>query len=120
MKISTKGRYALRMMLDIAIHDEGGPVRVKEIASRQEISTKYLQQIVSILARAGYVKSIRSPTQGGYRLSRKPGGVYGGLIPSPDRRQPGTCGMSGRGDEPVSACRSLPYPCSLAGTGQCH
>ena len=71
MLVSTKGRYALRMMLDIAIHDEGGPVRVKEIASRQEISTKYLEQIVSILARAGYVKSIRGP-QGGYRLSRKP------------------------------------------------
>ena len=59
------------MMLDIAIQDEGGPVRVKEIASRQEISTKYLEQIVSILARAGYVKSIRGP-QGGYRLVKKP------------------------------------------------
>ena len=71
MKISTKGRYALRLMLDIAAHDSGEPVRIKEIASRQEISAKYLEQIVAILSKAGYVKSIRGP-QGGYRLTRKP------------------------------------------------
>ena len=69
MKISTKGRYALRMMLDIAVHDTGEPVRIRDIAARQEISVKYLEQIVSVLARAGYVKSIRGP-QGGYRLTR--------------------------------------------------
>ena len=71
MKISTKGRYALRLMLDIAAHDSGEPVRIKEIAARQEISAKYLEQIVAILSKAGYVKSIRGP-QGGYRLTRKP------------------------------------------------
>ena len=71
MKISTKGRYALRLMLDIAAHDSGEPVRIKEIASRQEISAKYLEQIVAILSKAGYVKSIRGP-QGGYCLTRKP------------------------------------------------
>jgi len=71
MKISTKGRYALRLMLDIAAHDSGEPVRIKEIASRQEISAKYLEHIVAILSKAGYVKSIRGP-QGGYRLTRKP------------------------------------------------
>ena len=71
MKISTKGRYALRLMLDIAAHDSGEPVRIKEIASRQEISAKYLEQIVAILSKAGYVKSIRGP-HGGYRLTRKP------------------------------------------------
>ena len=71
MKISTKGRYALRLMLDIAAHDSEEPVRIKEIASRQEISAKYLEQIVAILSKAGYVKSIRGP-QGGYRLTRKP------------------------------------------------
>lgn len=67
MKISTKGRYALRLMLDIGLHGEEGPVRIKEVAARQEISVKYLEQIVSILVKAGYVKSIRGP-QGGYRL----------------------------------------------------
>lgn len=71
MKISTKGRYALRMMLDLAVYDTGDPVRVKDIAARQEISVKYLEQIVSLLAKAGFVKSIRGP-QGGYRLVKLP------------------------------------------------
>ncbi len=71
MKISTKGRYALRLMLDIAVHDTGEPVRIRDIAARQEISVKYLEQIVAVLVKAGYVKSIRGP-QGGYRLARKP------------------------------------------------
>ena len=48
MKISTKGRYALRLMLDIAMHDAAGPVRIKDVAARQEISDKYLEQIVSL------------------------------------------------------------------------
>ena len=64
MKISTKGRYAVRMMLDIAQHDEGEPVRIKDIAARQQISLKYLEQIVSSLVRAGDLQSIRGP-QGG-------------------------------------------------------
>ena len=57
-------------MLDIAAHDSGEPVRIKDIASRQEISAKYLEQIVAVLSKAGYVKSIRGP-QGGYHLTRK-------------------------------------------------
>ena len=61
MKISTKGRYALRLMLDIAMHDAAGPVRIKDVAARQEISDKYLEQIVSVLNKAGYVRSIRGP-----------------------------------------------------------
>ena len=53
MRISTKGRYALRLMLDIAMNDaEGKPVRVKDIAKRQEVSGKYLEQIVSVLTKA--------------------------------------------------------------------
>ncbi len=71
MKISTKGRYALRMMLDIAQHNTGEPVRIKDISARQDISLKYLEQIVSILMRVGYLRSIRGP-QGGYLLTRKP------------------------------------------------
>lgn len=71
MKISTRGRYALRMMLDIAVYDTGEPVRIREIAKRQEISLKYLEQIGAVLVKAGYVKSIRGP-QGGYRLARRP------------------------------------------------
>ena len=71
MKISTKGRYALRLMLDIALHDNEKPVRIKEIAERQQVSDKYLEQMVSVLNKAGFVRSIRGP-QGGYRLARKP------------------------------------------------
>ncbi|MCR4750885.1 MAG: Rrf2 family transcriptional regulator [Eubacterium sp.] len=71
MKISTKGRYAVRMMLDIAQHDAGEPVRIKDIAARQQISLKYLEQIVSSLVRAGDLQSIRGP-QGGYHLTRPP------------------------------------------------
>ena len=57
MRISTKGRYALRLMLDIAMNDaEGKPVRVKDIAKRQEVSGKYLEQIVSVLTKAGYLR----------------------------------------------------------------
>lgn len=79
MKISTRGRYALLMMLDIATNDRGDPVRIKDIAARQGISVKYLEQIVSILTKAGYVKSIRGP-QGGYRLARKPKEYTVGMI----------------------------------------
>ena len=67
MKISTKGRYALRLMLDIALYGGAAPVRIKDIAARQEISAKYLEQIVSALVKAGYLKSIRG-AQGGYQL----------------------------------------------------
>lgn len=69
MKISTKGRYALRLMLDLALHDNDAPIRIKDIALRQNISDKYLEQIISSLNKAGYVKSIRGP-QGGYKLAR--------------------------------------------------
>jgi Rrf2 family protein len=79
MKISTKGRYASRVMLDLAINDTGEPVRLKDIARRQEISEKYLEQIISILNRAGYVKSIRG-AHGGYMLSKKPEGYTIGMI----------------------------------------
>lgn len=69
MRISTKGRYALRLLIDIALNDEGDPIRIKDIARRQGISDKYLEQIVSILNKAGYVRSIRGP-QGGYKLTK--------------------------------------------------
>ena len=79
MKISTKGRYALRLMLDLALNNTGEPVRIKDIAARQEISDKYLEQIISTLNKAGYVKSIRGP-QGGYRLAKEPEKYTVGMI----------------------------------------
>ena len=71
MKISTKGRYALRLMLDLALNNTGEAVSLKDIARRQDISDKYLEQIISILNKAGYVRSIRG-AQGGYMLAREP------------------------------------------------
>ncbi|BCK00889.1 RrF2 family transcriptional regulator [Anaerocolumna chitinilytica] len=71
MKISTKGRYALRLMLDLALHNTGEYVTIKSISARQEISDKYLEQIITQLSRAGFVKSIRG-AQGGYRLAKAP------------------------------------------------
>ena len=68
MKISTKGRYALRLMLDLALHEGEGNVTIKDISARQEISGKYLEQIITQLCRAGYVKSARGAS-GGYRLA---------------------------------------------------
>lgn len=79
MKISTKGRYALRLMLDLALNNTGEPVRIKDIASRQEISDKYLEQIISVLNKAGYVRSLRGP-QGGYKLARDPKEYTVGMI----------------------------------------
>ena len=67
MKLSTRGRYALRMMLDIALHPDETSVSLKSIAERQEISVKYLEQIVTPLVRGGYLRASRG-AQGGYRL----------------------------------------------------
>lgn len=79
MKISTKGRYALRLMLDLAMNEEGNVVRIKDIAARQDISDKYLEQIISILNKAGYVRSTRGP-QGGYTLKKEPKDYTVGMI----------------------------------------
>lgn len=79
MKISTKGRYALRLMLDLAVNNTGEPVSLKDIAKRQDISDKYLEQIISVLNKAKYVKSIRG-AQGGYILTRRPEEYTVGMI----------------------------------------
>jgi Rrf2 family protein len=74
MKISTKGRYALRVMVDLAIHDSGEFIPLKNVSSRQEITIKYLEQIIPLLSKAGYLRSSRGK-DGGYRLAR-PAGEY--------------------------------------------
>lgn len=79
MKISTKGRYALRVMLDLAINNTGEYVKVKQIAARQDISEKYLEQIIALLNKAGYVISTRG-AQGGYRLAKNPEEYTVGMI----------------------------------------
>lgn len=69
MKLSTKGRYAVMAMVDLAANSQGKPVSLAEIAGRQEISLSYLEQLFGKLRRGGLVKSVRGPG-GGYLLSR--------------------------------------------------
>lgn len=71
MMISTKGRYALRVMIDLAEHNTGEYIPLADIAKRQEISEKYLESIVSILSKKGFLDALRGKG-GGYRLKRSP------------------------------------------------
>lgn len=71
MKISTKGRYALRMLVDLAEHRGEGFIALKDIAKRQDISKKYLEQIVSVLNKPDILKTNRG-YQGGYQLAKSP------------------------------------------------
>ncbi len=110
MMVSTKGRYALRVMIDLAEHDDGLYIPLKEIAARQDISEKYLESIVKLLTRNGDLVGVRGKG-GGYRLTRSPeeytvGGILrlteGGLAPV------GCPGLSGRSCERAEDCRTLP------------
>ena len=71
MKISTKGRYALRMMLDLSVYGKDSFVALKDIAERQKISKKYLEQIVPLLNKSGALRTNRG-YQGGYMLAKSP------------------------------------------------
>ena len=110
MMISTKGRYALRVMIDIAEHQHDGYIPLKEIAARQEISEKYLEAIVKSLVKERYLQGLRGKS-GGYRLTRSPeeytvGSILrlteGGLAPVACLEQnPIECSR-------MSECRTLP------------
>lgn len=78
MRVSTKGRYALRMMIEFGLNPDQC-TKISQVAARQGISDKYLEQIVSLLHKAGYVRSIRG-AQGGYMLTRKPAEYTVGMI----------------------------------------
>jgi Rrf2 family protein len=71
MKISTRGRYALRFMIDLAQHKQEAFTPLKDVSERQAISIKYLEQITSLLSKFGLLQSVRGP-QGGYKLARDP------------------------------------------------
>lgn len=75
MKLTTKGRYAVTAMLDLALHGDQGPVSLADISARQEISLSYLEQLFSRLRRQKLVVSIRGPG-GGYKLSRPAAELY--------------------------------------------
>ena len=71
MKISTKGRYGLRALIDLSVHSDGKPVLLRDIAKRQEISRRYLERLFSSLKSIGVIRSVRG-AQGGYVLARDP------------------------------------------------
>lgn len=79
MKFSTKGRYGLRAMIDLAAHSNSGHVALNSIAERQDISVNYLEQVFSALRKAGLVKSVKG-AQGGYVLARDPENMTAGDI----------------------------------------
>jgi len=74
MKIPTKGRYAVSAMLDLALHNNIGPLTIAEISEKQNISLSYLEQIFSVLRKSGLVKGMRGPG-GGYRLAQPAGEI---------------------------------------------
>ena len=105
MKISTKGRYALRLMLDIAQHQSEGFVSLKDVAERQDISKKYLEQIIPLLNRADILQTSRG-YRGGYRLAREPQAYTLYEILS----------ITEGGLAPVSCLEQSPTQCPRAGT----
>ena len=79
MKLSTRSRYGTRMMADLAKHYDEGPVQIGSIARRQDVSVKYLEQLIIPLKKSGFIKSIRGP-KGGHMLSRPPDEITVGEI----------------------------------------
>ncbi|MFA9380061.1 MAG: Rrf2 family transcriptional regulator [Acetanaerobacterium sp.] len=79
MKISTKGRYGLRLVLELAANYQNGLIPLKEIARRQEISEKYLEQIIILLHKSGLIQSMRG-SQGGYALTKAPQEITVGTV----------------------------------------
>ena len=80
MKLSTKGRYGLRALIDLAVHSQGGtPVSIMSISARQDLSERYLEQLMAMLKKAGIVRSIRG-AGGGYVLARDAGDISVGDV----------------------------------------
>ena len=79
MKISTKGRYGLRALVDIATSEDEGAVSISTIAQRQDLSEGYLEQLMSKLKRGGFVISTRG-AHGGYKLAKDPGDIFVGEV----------------------------------------
>jgi len=71
MKLTTKMRYGTRAMLDLALHEDNGPISLREIARRQDVSPKYMEQLLGALQNAGLIRSARGP-RGGYTLAQPP------------------------------------------------
>ena len=109
MIVSTKGRYALRVMIDLAAHNDGSFVPLAEIAERQGISEKYLESILVVLSRAGFLQSLRGKG-GGYRLSRAPEEYTADEIVrlAEGTLAPVACLEAGQNCENAGACSTYP------------
>ena len=109
MMISTKGRYALRVMLDLAGHMEDGYIPLSEIAARQHISEKYLESILSVLSKAGMLSALRGKG-GGYKLAKAPEdySVYDILCLTEGTLAPVACLEAGQNCENSAACSTYP------------
>ena len=94
MIISSRGRYALRVMIDLAQHDNGELISLKDIAERQEISMKYLELIVSTLNKGGMLISGRGK-KGRIPAETPAGRIFCGFHPETDRKDPGACKLPG-------------------------
>lgn len=79
MRASSKARYAMYLMIDVARHEKDGPVPLREVSLRQDISLKYLERIASHLSKLGYLESVRG-AKGGYRLARDASDISAGDI----------------------------------------
>ena len=79
MKLSTRSRYGTRMMLDLAQHYDEGPVQIRNVSKRENISVKYLEQIIIPLKKANFIKSVRGP-KGGHMLAKPPEAITVGEI----------------------------------------
>ena len=112
MKFSTKSRYALRLMAELARYAPGTTVSLKEISERQNLSLKYLEQIVTPLARAGLVKSERG-SQGGYRLTKAPAAYTAGEDPARHRGQCGPHSLPWQRDQRVPHVGAVLHPAVL-------
>ncbi len=107
MKISTKGRYALRMLIDLAEHQNDGYISLKDIAKRQEISKKYLEQIIPLFNNTDMLKTNRG-AQGGYKLAKTPDKYTVGEILriTEGNLAPVDCAMQ----DPIECSRSILCP----------
>lgn len=110
MMISTKGRYALRVMIDLSEQDASSYIPLKDIAKRQEISQKYLESIMTILSKAGFVDAVHGKG-GGYRLNRAPSDYTVGSILKATEGSLAPVACLGQGKnicKRAAACRTLP------------
>ena len=117
MMVSTKGRYALRVMIDLAKQEEEGNVPLSEIARRQEISVKYLEAVMAILNRAGLVVSRPCRKERGLSPGQTSGAISGGRNPSFDRRPVGAGPLPGRRRSELQPVGGLRDTADVEGTG---